>query len=59
MKNITYIIAIVILLFGCKTNTELSDAFGNFEAVTVLVSAESPGKILEFHVSGVDKGVKN
>lgn len=53
MKNITYIFAISILLFGCKTNVETSDAYGNFEAETVIVSAESSGKILQLNV---DKG---
>lgn len=50
MKNITYIFAISILLFGCKTNVETSDAYGNFEAETVIVSAESSGKILQLNV---------
>lgn len=50
MKNIIYIIVLSILLFACQTNTEQSDAYGNFEAVTVLVSAESPGKILQLNV---------
>ncbi len=50
MKNITYIFAIALLLFGCKPNTETSDAYGNFEAETVIISAESSGKILQFNV---------
>lgn len=50
MKNITYIFAIALLLFGCKPNTETSDAYGNFEAETVIISAESSGKILQLNV---------
>ncbi len=50
MKYKLLILTTIILFFGCKTNTEESDAFGNFEAETTIVSAETPGKILQFNV---------
>ena len=40
---------IVILVGGC-TGNDMSDAYGNFEATEVLVSAESNGRILNFSV---------
>lgn len=55
MKNITYIIGLTLLLFGCNNNTETSDAYGNFKAETVIVSAESAGKILQLNI---EKGQK-
>jgi HlyD family secretion protein len=59
MKTRTLIIIAVILLTGCKNKTEKADAFGNFEATEVTVSAETSGRILKFDpVEGtqVDKG---
>ena len=49
MKSILY--ALTILLFaGCNSNEKLSDAYGNFEADPVIVSAEASGKVLQFSV---------
>jgi len=50
MRNTTYIFLITILALGCNKDTETSDAYGNFEAETVLISAESSGKIMELNV---------
>jgi len=36
------------MLTGCKTKTEVADAYGNFEATEVIVSAETNGRILQF-----------
>ncbi len=55
MKNTTYIIALTILLLGCKPNINTSDAYGNFEAEAVIVSAETSGKILRLNVEDGDK----
>ncbi len=47
----TLILFIVLIgLVSCSNNDPLSDAYGNFEAVTVSVSAEASGKILELKV---------
>lgn len=47
MKTITILIIASILLGGCKNNSEKADAFGNFEATEVIVSAETNGRILQ------------
>jgi HlyD family secretion protein len=39
---------LTVLLMGCKTNNFQADAYGNFEAIEVIVSAESQGRILQF-----------
>jgi len=47
MKTSSLIIIAVALLAGCKNKTENPDAFGNFEATEVIVSAETNGRILQ------------
>jgi len=44
---------VLVWLSSCKNNNSLSDAYGNFEAVQVTVSAESAGKI---HYLNVEEG---
>ena len=59
MKTRSLIIITAILLAGCKNKTDQADAFGNFEATEVIVSAETNGRILRFDaVEGeqIDKG---
>jgi HlyD family secretion protein len=59
MKTRLLIIIAAILLGGCKNKTGQADAFGNFEATEVIVSAETNGRILQFDaVEGaqIDKG---
>ncbi|MEO1435436.1 MAG: HlyD family efflux transporter periplasmic adaptor subunit [Bacteroidota bacterium] len=36
----------ICLFSACKEDTPLSDAYGNFEATTTTISAETPGKLL-------------
>lgn len=50
MKYKTLTIILIILFYGCAPDTDKSDAFGNFEAETVIVSSESSGKILQFNI---------
>lgn len=40
----------ITLIWGCNDKIEKSDAFGNFEAETVVVSSEQAGKILQMNV---------
>jgi HlyD family secretion protein len=59
MKNILLIIAGIILLAGCKNKTGEADAYGNFEATEVIISAETNGRILRFQAregSAIEKG---
>ena len=50
MKKILLIIPSVILLFSCSRNSSKSDAYGNFEAKEILISAENQGKLLKLNV---------
>lgn len=40
--------AAAFLIAGCSNKTKQADAFGNFEATEVIVSAETSGRILSF-----------
>lgn len=55
MKHKLIILTLSILIFGCQSKIEKSDAFGNFETEAIIVSSESAGKILLFNV---EKGQK-
>jgi HlyD family secretion protein len=50
MKTTSLIIIAIVLISGCKNKTEQADAFGNFEATEVIVSAETNGRIQQFSV---------
>jgi HlyD family secretion protein len=59
MKLFTYLLAITSLLISCKRGDQTSDAFGNFTATEMVISAETSGKILaKFNQEGdvVEKG---
>jgi HlyD family secretion protein len=51
MKTRSLIILVTILIGGCKNKNEVADAFGNFEATEVIVSAETSGRILKFNIA--------
>lgn len=51
MKGITILLSIALMIFtSCNNNEADSDAYGNFEAIDVMVAAESPGKLLSFSI---------
>ncbi len=51
MKTYSYFILMVLItLVSCNTNQEKADAYGNFEATEVIVSAEANGQILSLSV---------
>jgi len=50
MKNKLLIIITAILFTGCNNSGDIADAFGNFEATEVIVSAETSGRILQFDI---------
>lgn len=50
MKYKVLILILGIAILGCKKDEDKSDAFGNFEAETIIVSSESAGKILQLNV---------
>jgi HlyD family secretion protein len=50
MKYTKHVLAgLLFMLMGCKNNEEQADAYGNFEAIEVMVSAEAQGRIMEFN----------
>jgi HlyD family secretion protein len=51
MKTKSLIIIAILLIAGCKNDADQADAFGNFEATEVIVSAETSGRILKFDVT--------
>jgi len=48
MKTRLLIIIAAAIISGCKSKTDQADAYGNFEATEVIVSAETSGRILKF-----------
>lgn len=56
----TYLTLIaIIFLFSCNKNGEKADAYGNFEAETTIISAESMGKLIAFNVEEGETLEKN
>jgi HlyD family secretion protein len=59
MKTWTLIFISVLSAVGCRTRTEVADAYGNFEAAEVIISAETNGRIIQFDTregSLIEKG---
>lgn len=55
MTKLSLIILALLMLTACKNDKEQSDAYGNFEAVETIVSAESAGKLLKMEVRQGDQ----
>lgn len=53
-KNIL-IVVYTIVFSACSGDNNTSDAYGNFEAVEIIVSAEGTGKLVEFNIEDGDK----
>jgi HlyD family secretion protein len=51
MKKIVLPLLIISLLAGCGKESDQADAYGNFEATEVIVSAETNGRIINFPVT--------
>lgn len=61
MKTRFLIIAVIPFLIGCSNKEIPADAFGNFEATEVIVSAETSGRILKYDLkegNDIDAGVE-
>lgn len=61
MKIKSILIAALVLTAGCRNGEETADAYGNFEATEVIVSAETSGRILRFSLtegSDVEEGTE-
>jgi HlyD family secretion protein len=61
MKTRALIIIAAVMLAGCKNGDDIADAYGNFEATEVIVSAETSGRILKFDATEgteIEKGAE-
>jgi HlyD family secretion protein len=47
MKTRSLILIAAVLLAGCKNKADNADAYGNFEATEVIISAETNGRIIQ------------
>lgn len=48
--NLYLLLTILIFVTSCSKNEKRSDAYGNFEAVETIVSAEATGKLIDFNI---------
>ncbi len=55
MKKLQIITLLLLMLAACKNGTQMSDAYGNFEAVETIVSSETAGKLLSMEVKQGDR----
>lgn len=51
MKTRSLILIASVILAGCRNTADKADAYGNFEATEVMVSAETSGRILKFEIT--------
>jgi len=51
MKIRSFLIIASLVLTGCSDKNSSADAYGNFEATEVIVSAETGGRIISFNLS--------
>ncbi len=49
MKKASIILTLITLTIACQSNQEQADAYGNFEAREIIISAETGGKIILFN----------
>ena len=48
--NLYLLLLLILFLSSCGKNEKRSDAYGNFEAVETIVSAEATGKLNDFNI---------
>lgn len=53
-KHIIYLLGMLPLFYGCSGNGDKADAYGNFEADEVVISAEANGKLVQFDLEEGD-----
>jgi len=59
MKKIVIISLIALSFTACKDSENQSDAYGNFEAVDILVSAQAQGELTELNIEEGQKIAEN
>lgn len=55
MNKISLLLISALFFISCNNENNKADAYGNFEAVETIISAETSGKILEFNASEGNK----
>jgi HlyD family secretion protein len=50
MKNLLWIVGLLVLLHACNLGDKKADAYGNFEANDIMVSAEATGQLLDWQI---------
>ncbi|MDF9798279.1 HlyD family secretion protein [Catalinimonas alkaloidigena] len=55
MKTPMTLFALALLFTACQQDSDVADAYGNFEATELTLSAEVPGKILNFDAKEGDE----
>jgi len=55
MKKIIFYLSIVLIVAGCSNNSNQSDAYGNFEADEIILSAETAGEIINIKADEGDR----
>lgn len=56
MKNLNYLFFVLLAtITSCKSDSDVSDAYGNFEATSVFISSDVSGKILFMNIEEGDK----
>jgi len=54
MQRTIILCSAVLLLLSCSRNDIRSDAYGNFEATEIIVSAQVPGELMSFKLEEGD-----
>ncbi len=54
MQRTIILFSAVLLLLSCSRNDKRSDAYGNFEATEIIVSAQVPGELMSFDLEEGD-----
>ena len=54
IKTINLFILPLLALISCKSNEKTSDAYGNFEATEITISAQATGEIMQFDLEEGD-----
>ena len=55
MRNIHFLLLLILILTACSGRNRYSDAYGNFETVEYLISAEGQGKIMDLAILEGDR----
>jgi len=58
-KSILISIIGILFLSSCGNENDKADAYGNFEATEIIISSETPGKIIKFPINEGQKLTDN